>query len=144
MSLKFLTFLNLNDSFTQKDLDVSYDKKINEINSMNISSIDKDYFKDSVNRAYYKASKYLQGRNMLQINNSFFNNLLSLKNHYNNNLETSNSYSESIQKSSSQILNPDKSITITEKTIKNKNGQIEEKNISYKKYPDGTIKYLTN
>jgi len=135
MSLKFLSFLNLNDSFTLDDLDVSYDKKISEINSMNISSIDKDYFKDSVDRAYYKARKYLHGRNMLQNNNKFFNSLLSNNNHYN---------FQNIQKSSSQILNPDKSITITEKTIKNKNGKIEEKNISYKKYPDGTIKYLTN
>ena len=137
MSLKFLSFLNLDDSFTIDDLDFSYDKKIKEINNMNISSIDKEFFKDSVDQAYYKARKYLHGRNILQINNSFFNNLLSLKNHY-------NSKFEQIEKSSSQTLNSDNSITIIEKSIINKNGKIKETNISYKKYPDGTIKYLTN
>jgi len=56
--------------------------------------------------------------------------------------ESRKGFLHSIEKSYSKILNYDKSYTIIEKSIVNKNGKEEKKEKKYKKYPNGEIEYL--
>jgi hypothetical protein len=56
--------------------------------------------------------------------------------------ESRKGFLHSIEKSYSKILNHDKSYTIIEKSIVNKNGKKEKKEKKYKKYPNGEIEYL--
>ena len=56
--------------------------------------------------------------------------------------ESRKGFLHSIEKSYSKILNHDKSYTIIEKSIVNKNGKKEKKENKYKKYPNGEIEYL--
>lgn len=149
MSLSFLEFFNLDESFTKKDLDKSYNKKMDDMESLNISSSDKKFYKMSIDKAFDKAERYLNKYNLvIPKNNIFysdpdFDNLLSFrKNLYDDFKWNNKSYSSSVQKSYSQILNPDKSFTVTERSIINKNGKTEKIDKKYKKYPDGRIEYL--
>ena len=103
----------------------------------------------SIDKAFDKAERYLNKYNLvIPKNNIFysdpvFDNLLSFrKNLYDDFKWNNKSYSSSVQKSYSQILNPDKSFTVTERSIINKNGKTEKIDKKYKKYPDGRIEYL--
>jgi hypothetical protein len=156
MSLSFLEFFNLDESFTKKDLDKSYNKKMDDIESMNISSSDKKFYKMSIDKAFDKAERYLDrsldryGITLVPKHNLFysdpaFDNLLSFRKNLFNDLKwnkNENNFSSSVQKSYSKILNPDKSFTVTERSLINKNGKIEKIDKKYKKYPDGRIEYL--
>jgi len=148
MSHSFLEFLNLTDSFTKDDLDNSYTNKMNDIDNMAISSIDKKYYKKYVERAYYKALKYLEIYSIMPADehtiiskNNIFSDLLS---NFGWNSNNKKNHSHSVQRSFSQVLNPDRSYTITELSVINKNGKVEKIEKKYKKYPDGTIEYLKN
>jgi len=151
MSLSFLEFFNLDESFTKKDLDKSYNKKMDDIESLNISSSDKKFYKMSIDKAFDKAERYLDrsldryGLNVIPNDPIFDYNLFPFRKNLFNDLKWNNnaiSYGHSVQKSYSKILNPDKSFTITERSIINKNGKTEKIDKKYIKYPDGRIKYI--
>jgi hypothetical protein len=152
MSLSFLEFFNLDELFTKQELDKSYNKKMDDIESLNISSSDKKFYKMSIDKAYDKAERYLNKYSLSLIpkDNLFysdpvFDNLLSFRKNLFDDFKwdkNAKNFSSSVQKSYSQILNPDKSFTVTERSIISKNGKTEKIDKKYKKYPDGRIEYL--
>jgi hypothetical protein len=164
MSVDFLNFFQLNENFTASELFSSYNNKIAEIDSLNISSIDKEFYKKNINLMYSQAKNSLDNRTNnvnLAIDNAFLhiNHFLSNINAFKNNWllpnisdniysqsndniysqSNDNIYSQSKQSSYKEVLNADNSITVHEETIINNNGIINKTIKSYKKYKDGRI-----
>jgi hypothetical protein len=86
MSYSFLDFFELDINFTIDDLDKSYNKKIKEINE--ILNIDKEYYKDTINKCYLKAIKFLNKKNISKSSN---NKLLYLFDNYDLHIENNKS-----------------------------------------------------
>jgi hypothetical protein len=156
MSVDFLNFFQLNENFTASELFSSYNYKIAEIDSLNISSIDKEFYKKNINLMYSQAKNALNNRTNninFAIDNAFLhiNHFLSNINAFKNNWllpnisdniysqSNDNIYSQSKESSYKEVLNEDNSITVHEETIINNNGIINKTIKSYKKYKDGRI-----
>jgi hypothetical protein len=151
MSVNFLNFFQLNENFTASELFSSYNNKIVEIDSLNISSIDKEFYKKNINLMYSQAKNSLDNRTNnvnLAIDNAFLhiNHFLSNINAFKNNWLSpninDNIYSQSKESSYKEVLNADNSITVHEETIINNNGIINKTIKSYKKYKDGSIENI--
>ena len=170
MSVNFLTFFNLNENFTASELFSSYNNKMVEIDSLNISLVDKEFYKQNINAMYSQAKTHLESKNSLstidnrlnnvdigidnRLNNvdiaidnafSYINSFLSNINSFKNNWLSSdieNTYLQSNRSSYKEELNPDNSITVYEEIITNNNGQINKTIKSYIKYRDGRIENL--
>ena len=134
MSVDFRKFFNLKSGYTKNELVSSYNKKLTEIDRMNISQVDKEYYKQNVNNSYLQANKYLQQKSnnfdIINYSNNLFTNLL---NNFNTNttiVPSETSYFSQYHSSSSQVLNPDKSVTIIESSMTNNNGNIKKSNKS--------------
>jgi len=141
MSVDFRKFFNLKNGYTKDELVTSYNNKLAEINRMNISQVDKEYYKQNVNKSYLEANKYTNNNfDLINYSNNLFSNFF---NNFNTSIIPSEtSYFSQYQSSSSQVLNPDKSVTVIENSITNNNGNIKKINKSYKKYQDGRIEWL--
>lgn len=126
---KILQFFNLEKSFTKNNLDNAYNKKIKELDQLQISVIDKEYYKETIKNLYYKAQHYI---------NIFDGSYKNMFNISNNNFNTYSYYEVSSSKS-----NPDGSISVHKEFIKNKNGDIKKNVQSYIHHKDGSIKYLS-
>lgn len=134
---KFLEYFNLQTSFTKKDLDKAYDMKIKEIDQLNILKIDKELYKQITGDLYVKANNYFIKNNQ---NKSIFENMFSTSiiSSSNNNHQT-NMYS--YQEVSSSKLNPDGSIHVYKKSLKNNNGNIINNEENYTTYKDGKVEH---
>jgi hypothetical protein len=128
---KFLEFFKLSTIFTKKELDDAYDKKIKEIDQLNISKIDKEYYKQTTKELYLKANNFVSYEN----NHNNFNITSTISS--NNNQANVYSY----QEISSSKLNPDGSVSVYKKSLKNNNGNIINDEQNFTKYKDGKIKY---
>jgi hypothetical protein len=131
---KALEFFKLPTSFTKKDLDDAYTKKIKNIDQLNISDIDKEYYKQTAKELYFKASNYVTYEN---INNNNFN----ITSTFSSNNNQANIYS--YQEVSSSRLNSDGSISVYKKSFKNNNGNIINNEENYTKHKDGKVEYHT-
>jgi hypothetical protein len=136
---KFLEYFKLQTSFTKNDLDKAYDKKIKEIDQLNISKIDKEFYKQTTGDLYIKANNYIIRNNQ---NKSIFENMFSTSIMSSSNNNQTNMYS--YQEISSSKLNPDGSISVYKKSLKNNNGDIVNNEEKYTKYKDGKIEYHNN
>jgi len=136
MSVDFLNFFQLNENFTASELFSSYNNKIAEIDSLNISSIDKEFYKKNINAMYSQAKN---SNVNFAIDNAFLhiNHFLSNINAFKNNWLSPNITTK--ESSYKEVLNEDNSITVHEETIINNNGIINKTIKSYKKYKDGRI-----
>lgn len=154
MSVDLLNFFQLNENFTDSELSSSYNNKIVGIDSLNISPVDKAFYKKNINAMYYEGKRHLELKNSLDNRlsnvdfamnnafshiNSFLSNINSFKNNWLSPNITNNVYSQSKESSYKEILNSDNSITVYEETITNSNGIINKTIKSYKKYQDGSI-----
>jgi hypothetical protein len=147
MSVDFRKFFNLKKGYTKNELVSSYNNKLTEIDRMNISQVDKEYYKQNVNNSYIQANKYLNQKSnnnfdIVNYSNNLFSNFINNFNFDTYIIPSETSYFSQYQSSSSQVLNPDKSVTIIESSITNNNGNIKKSNKSYKKYQDGRIEWL--
>jgi hypothetical protein len=146
MSVDFRKFFNLKKGYTKDDLVSSYNNKLSEINRMNISQVDKEYYKQNVNNSYLQANKYLNQKSnnfdLINYSNNLFSNFYNKFNFDTSIVPSETSYFSQYQSSSSQVLNPDKSVTVIESSITNHNGNIKKSNKTYKKYQDGRIEWL--
>ena len=146
MSVNFRKFFNLKNGYTKDELVSSYNKKITEIDRMNISQVDKEYYKQNVNKSYLEANKYLNQKSnnfdIVNYSNNLFTNLFDNFNFDTSIVPSETSYFSQYQSSSSQVLNPDKSVTVIESSMTNNNGNIKKSNKTYKKYQDGRIEWL--
>ena len=128
---KFLEFFKLSKLFTKKELDNAYDIKIKEIDQLNISKIDKEYYKQTAKELYLKANNFVSYEN----NNINFNITSTISS--NNNQANMYSY----QEISSSKLNPDGSVSVYKKLLKNNNGNIINDEQNFTKHKDGKIEY---
>ena len=147
MSVNFRKFFNLKNGYTKDELVSSYNNKITEIDRMNISQVDKEYYKQNVNKSYLQANKYINQKSnnnfdLINYSNKLINNFFNEFNFNTSIVPSETSYYSQYKSSSSQVLNPDKSITIIESSMTNNNGNIQKSNKSYKKYQDGRIEWL--
>ena len=153
MPVDFLNYFNLPKNFSENDLFNSYNNKLAEIDRLNISSIDKDFYKESLDTIYSKAKKYFRHKNALAtvdnfsntVNFPYFDSFINSMNNLNRNWflsssgnTTSSEYSQSVR----SVLNPDNSTTVYEETVINTNGDVKKTIKSYKKYPNGRIENL--
>ena len=146
MSVDFRKFFNLKNDYTKDELVSSYNNKLTEIDRMNISQVDKEYYKQNVNNSYLEANKYLNQKSnnfdIVNYSNKLFTNFFDNFNFDTSIVPSETSYFSQYQSSSSQVLNPDKSVTIIESSMTNNNGNIKKSNKTYKKYQDGRIEWL--
>lgn len=153
--VNYLKFFDLNEDFTKEELKSAYIKKVKEIDALNISDFDKQFYIEQSYQLYRKAKNDLYySNNLIDINyNDFFNRPFSLFNNFFNNMnlltkgfdkiDKEKSYAYSEYKSYTEKLNEDKSKTITETIKTNKNGVESITTNSYKKYLDGKIEPIT-
>ena len=142
--VNYLRFFGLNEDYTKEELKSAYVKKVKEIDTLNISDIDKQFYIEQSYKLYKNAKYDLYNHDNfflykpMSLFNDFFNNmrLLSSK-------ELNDAYSYSEYKSYSEKINEDKTKTIVE-TIKTiKNGVETVTTNTYKKYPDGKVEPVT-
>ena len=144
---KFLEFFNLEKSFTKNNLDNAYNKKIKEIDQLHIPLIDKEYYKETAQKIYYKAQNYItvkfQNEITPQVKPPLKEGILttSFDSTYKNmfNISNNNFNTYSYQEVSSSKLNPDGSISVYKESVKNKNGDIKKDVQSYVQHKDGRI-----
>jgi hypothetical protein len=157
MSVDFRKFFNLKNDYTKDELVSSYNNKLTEIDRMNISQVDKEYYKQNVKNSYLHANKYINRKDNKYINqkdnnnfdivnysNNLFNNFFNNFNFDTSIIPSKTSHFSQYQSSYSQVLNPDKSVTVIKNSITNNNGNINKSIKKYKKYQDGRIEWLNN
>ena len=151
----YYNLFGLNYNFNREQLTTAYTNKVNKINSSNLSDSDKRFVLQQVQKYYEKADKDLTASehrmNMYNYRRRMIDNLFNIEPLYDSisrrfeNIESllqtqprSSNEIYSSSKSYSEKSLPDGSKLIFENTKTNKNGDIQETTVSYKKNKDGT------
>ena len=144
--VNYYKFFDLNENFTKLDLKNAYQKKLNNLESLNLSDNDKIFYAEQIYNLYKKAKNDYYFRNNLHTNYLPIFPSFSILDNYFNNLEKvfdkTNSYSYSKQKTYQEKINEDGSKTIYETIKTNKNGEEQITKNAYKKNLNGKIEQI--
>lgn len=166
MSVSYYNLFNLKYNFTRDDLYKGFSGKVDEINKSNLSGSDKLFMTEHVTNMYHKArsdllqreteeaqrsarqnlvNKYYNDYSLLNIFDNFdrlmqdrISNFGKQLNQLSDRLsESENSSVHGSTRTYNEKMLSDGSRLIVESTKTNKNGNIEENTISYKRHSDG-------
>jgi hypothetical protein len=121
------------------------EKSFNKNKNFNLSSISNNMIDEE--DLYSEISKKSISKKIISkpFENNILKDIIEIKNQIYNDInwyENRKGHLHYIKQSYYRELNPDKSYTITEKSIINNNGKEEKKVKKYKKYPSGEIEYI--